>query len=89
MTKLAQSFCQQHTALPFDPSSGATPLLGATQAEEPVAKKPRTAARLRSFLHILDMHSTTLNPLLKTAEAETGVDFEALRRRFLTYSEFI
>ena len=46
-------------AVPFDPSLGATPFLGATQAEEPVAKKLRTAARLRSFLLVLDMHSTT------------------------------
>lgn len=62
MTKWAQSYCQQHTAVPFDPSLGATPFLGATQAEEPVAKKLRTAARLRSFLLVLDMHSTTSKP---------------------------
>ena len=49
-------------AVPFDPSLGATPFLGATQAEEPVAKKLRTAARLRSFLLVLDMHSTTSKP---------------------------
>ena len=89
MTKWAQSYCQQHTAVPFDPSLGAAPFLGATQAEEPVAKKLRTAARLRSFLLVLDMHSTTSKPTSQTVEADTGIDFEALRRRVLTYSEFI